>query len=41
VFLEQHADLMDPAFRSAKQERIRAGLDENVNPYLEEIRFSR
>ena len=41
VFLESHADLMDPAFWSAKQERIRAGIEEEVYPYPEEIRFSR
>ena len=41
VFLESHADLMDPAFWSAKQERIRAGIEEDVYPYPEEIRFSR
>ncbi len=41
VFLEQHADLMQPEFWSAKQERIRAGLEEDVFPYPEEIRFRR
>ena len=41
VFLESHADLMDPAFWSAKQERIRAGFAEDVFPYPEEIRFTR
>ena len=41
VFLEKHADLMDPAFWSAKQERIRAGLEEDVFPYPVEIRFPR
>ena len=41
VFLENHADLMDPAFWSGKQARIRAGLEEDVFPYPEEIRFTR
>jgi len=41
VFLEQHADLMDPAFWRGKQERIRAGLEEDVFPYPEESRFKR
>ena len=41
VFLEQHADLMDPAFWTAKQERIRAGTEEDVFPYPGEIRFRR
>ena len=41
VFLEKHADLMDPAFWSGKQERIRAGIEEEIFPYPEEIRFKR
>jgi len=41
IFLERHADLMDPAFWAGKQERLRAGLHEDVFPYPEEIRFSR
>jgi isocitrate dehydrogenase kinase/phosphatase len=41
AFLEYHADLMDPAFWTGKQERIRAGLQEDVYPYPQEIRFRR
>ena len=41
AFLEHHADLMDPAFWAGKQERIRAGLQEDVFPYPIEIRFPR
>jgi isocitrate dehydrogenase kinase/phosphatase len=41
VFLERHADLMDPAYWSGKQARIRAGVQEDVYPYPEEIRFKR
>jgi isocitrate dehydrogenase kinase/phosphatase len=41
LFLERHADLMDPAFWAGKQEQLRAGLHEDVFPYPEEIRFRR
>ncbi|MGH8704932.1 MAG: bifunctional isocitrate dehydrogenase kinase/phosphatase [Burkholderiales bacterium] len=41
MFMEQHADLMDPAFWTGKQERIRGGILEDVFPYPEEIRFRR
>ena len=41
AFLEHHADLMDPAFWAGKQERIRAGTQEDVFPYPEDIRFRR
>jgi isocitrate dehydrogenase kinase/phosphatase len=41
IFLERHADLMDPAFWAGKQEQLRAGLLEDVYPYPEEIRFPR
>jgi len=41
VFLERHADLMDPEFWAEKQARIRAGIQEDVYPYPEEIRFKR
>ena len=41
VFLEYHADLMDPAFWAGKQENIRAGIQEDVFPYPEEVRFRR
>ena len=41
IFLERHADLMDPEFWSGKQARIRAGIQEDVYPYPEAIRFRR
>jgi isocitrate dehydrogenase kinase/phosphatase len=41
IFYEYHRDLLDPAFWSAKQALVRDGLQEDVFPYPEEIRFSR
>jgi isocitrate dehydrogenase kinase/phosphatase len=41
VFLERHADLMDPRFWQDKQELLRAGQQEDVFPYPEEVRFRR
>jgi len=41
IFLERHADLMDPEFWSGKQARVRAGVQEDVFPYPEEVRFPR
>jgi isocitrate dehydrogenase kinase/phosphatase len=41
VFLEYHRDLLDPAFWAGKQERLRAGLQEDVFPYPDEARFPR
>ena len=41
IFLERHADLMDPAFWAGKQARLRAGVHEDVYPYPEEVRFRR
>jgi isocitrate dehydrogenase kinase/phosphatase len=41
IFYEYHADLLDPAFWSAKQARVRAGIQEDVFPYPEEARFTR
>jgi len=41
VFLERHADLLDPAFWAGKQSRIRAGVQEDVFPYPESVRFKR
>jgi isocitrate dehydrogenase kinase/phosphatase len=41
VFLERHADLMQPEYWAGKQARIRAGVQEDVYPYPEEIRFKR
>jgi isocitrate dehydrogenase kinase/phosphatase len=41
MFYEDHRDLLDPAFWAGKQERLRAGLQDDVFPYPEEIRFPR
>jgi isocitrate dehydrogenase kinase/phosphatase len=41
MFYEVHRDLLDPEFWTRKQERVRAGLQEDVFPYPEEIRFRR
>jgi isocitrate dehydrogenase kinase/phosphatase len=41
IFYEYHRDLLDPQFWSAKQARLRAGIQEDVFPYPEEIRFPR
>ena len=42
IFYEYHRDLLDPQFWARKQERVRAGLQEDVFPYPEEIvRFRR
>jgi len=41
LFLERHADLMDPQFWIDKQARLHAGVQEDVFPYPEEIRFRR
>jgi isocitrate dehydrogenase kinase/phosphatase len=41
IFLERHADLMEPEFWAGKQARIRAGVQDDVYPYPEEVRFKR
>jgi isocitrate dehydrogenase kinase/phosphatase len=41
IFYEYHRDLLDPRFWEAKQEVIRAGEQEDVFPYPEELRFPR
>jgi isocitrate dehydrogenase kinase/phosphatase len=41
MFYEVHRDLLEPEFWARKQERVRAGLQEDVFPYPEEIRFPR
>ena len=41
LFLERHADLRDPQFWADKQARLRAGVQEDVFPYPQEIRFRR
>jgi isocitrate dehydrogenase kinase/phosphatase len=39
LFLEHHADLADPSFWMGQQERLRQGLQDDVYPYPESIRF--
>jgi isocitrate dehydrogenase kinase/phosphatase len=41
IFYEYHRDLLDPAFWTGKQARFRDGVQEDVFPYPEEIRFPR
>ena len=41
LFYEQHRDLLEPEFWRAKQARLSAGIQEDVFPYPEELRFSR
>jgi isocitrate dehydrogenase kinase/phosphatase len=41
IFLERHADLMDPAFWAGKQAQLRTGRHDDVFPYPDEIRFRR
>src|SRR5262245_15437671 len=41
LFYEAHQDLLDPEFWTAKQERVRAGLLDDVFPYPPELRFPR
>jgi isocitrate dehydrogenase kinase/phosphatase len=41
VFLERHADLMDPRYWADLQARLREGREQDVYPYPEEVRFSR
>jgi isocitrate dehydrogenase kinase/phosphatase len=41
IFYEYHRDLLDPAFWRAKQDRVRAGEQEDVFPYPQAQRFAR
>jgi isocitrate dehydrogenase kinase/phosphatase len=41
LFYRYHRDLLDPAFWQEKQEKVRAGIQEDVFPYAEEARFPR
>jgi len=41
LFYEDHADLLDPAFWTAKQERFAAGVLDDLYPYPAEVRFTR
>jgi isocitrate dehydrogenase kinase/phosphatase len=39
LFMEFHADLADPVFWIATQDRIREGIQDDVFPYPEDVRF--
>src|SRR5204863_3743228 len=41
ILYESHRDLLDPEFWKAKQALVRAGEQEDVFPYAEELRFRR
>lgn len=41
AFMKYHADLLDPAYWLAQQERIKRGILDDVFPYSEDIRFDR
>jgi isocitrate dehydrogenase kinase/phosphatase len=41
MFYEQHGDLLDPEFWTRKQARVRAGIQEDVFPYPDYVRFPR
>ena len=41
IFLEYHADLMDPAYWQARQDQLRAGVPADVFPYPDDARFPR
>lgn len=41
IFLAYHRDLLDPEFWKDKQARLRAGIQEDVFPYPDEVRFAR
>ena len=41
IFLEYHRDLMDPEFWRSKQQRVAAGIQEDIFPYPQEARFPR
>jgi len=41
VFYEYHRDLLDPQFWRGKQAQVRAGIQEDVFPYPDEVRFPR
>ena len=41
MLLQDHADLLDPGFWTGKQALLRAGLQDDVFPYPDEVRFAR
>jgi isocitrate dehydrogenase kinase/phosphatase len=41
MFFEHHRELLEADFWSAKQAQLRAGIQEDVFPYPEELRFPR
>jgi isocitrate dehydrogenase kinase/phosphatase len=41
IFMELHGDLADPKFWTRQQERLRAGIQEDLYPYAQELRFGK
>jgi isocitrate dehydrogenase kinase/phosphatase len=41
IFMEVHKELADPAYWVAQQERVKAGLQDDLFPYAQSLRFSR
>ena len=41
IFMSLHADLADAAYWSAQQERVKAGVQDDLFPYAQGIRFSK
>ena len=41
IFMAVHADLADAGYWAAQQERVKAGIQEDLFPYGDEIRFSK
>ena len=41
IFMAAHADLADAAYWTAQQERLKAGIQDDLFPYGEELRFSK
>ncbi len=41
IFLELHGDLADPHFWTRQQERLKAGIQEDVYPYAQDVRFGK
>jgi isocitrate dehydrogenase kinase/phosphatase len=39
IFMELHGDLADPAFWIATQDRISAGIQDDIFPYPQDLRF--
>ena len=41
IFMAVHADLADAGYWIAQQERVKAGIQDDLFPYAQEIRFSK